>query len=201
MRVLLIGSPFANLANIERALRFAGAELEVSVDPGRIRSATRVVLPGVGSFAASAKWLRDTSLEPAIHEAVARGAWFLGICVGHQLLFSESTEMGLTRGIGLISGTVGRFNTALPVPQIGWNSVRLSDVPLFEGVPSQTSFYFVNSYRAADVPAAAEIGVASYGERFPAAVQKGRVAGVQFHPEKSSVQGIRVLQNFVRISC
>lgn len=191
--MILVDSPFANIANIARALRAAGATLEVTRDARRVASAAKVVLPGVGSFAAARTWLAENGLDRALLQATNRGAWLLGICVGHQLLFDSSEEMGTTRGLGLVRGDVRRFAGALPVPQIGWNRVSARG-PLFDGVERE-AFYFVNSYAARG--AASEIASADYDGPFTAAVQRGRVFGVQFHPEKSSRAGLRVLRNFV----
>ena len=190
MNVTLIDSPVANVANIARALRAAGAELHVTRDADAIAGARKLVLPGVGSFVAAMRWLEANAIDAAIERAVRGGAALLGICVGHQLLFDVSYEMGTTPGLGLVRGEVRKFEGPLPVPQIGWNSVE-SDTAL---VP-RASFYFVNSYAALDSPHA--IARADYGGPFIAAVQNGRVFGVQFHPEKSSKAGLQVLRNFV----
>jgi len=203
----LIDSPVANVANIARALRATGASLDVTRDADAIARASKLVLPGVGSFGAAMSWLIETRIDHAIRTAVANGASLLGICVGHQLLFDASHEMGTTPGLGLLRGEVHRFEGPLPVPQIGWNRVsggqailpvrtgKIACPPLFEGIDEGTAFYFVNSYAARD--AASEIASAEYNGRFTAAVQQGRVFGVQFHPEKSSRAGLRVLRNFV----
>lgn len=193
--MILIDSPFANTANIARALRACGAALEVSRDPARIATADKLVLPGVGSFAAAMRWLEETHIDVAIRAALDRNAFLLGICVGHQLLFDSSTEHGATRGLGIIAGTIERLNGPLAVPQIGWNRVTATGA-LFDGIERGAAFYFVNSYaaRATD----AEIATADYNGRFTAAVQRDHIAGVQFHPEKSSQAGLRVLGNFVR---
>ncbi|HEV7428718.1 MAG TPA: imidazole glycerol phosphate synthase subunit HisH [Thermoanaerobaculia bacterium] len=193
MKTTLIDSPVANVANIARALRTAGADLEITSDPIAIASAQKLVLPGVGSFIAAMQWLTENAIDRAIHEAVEGGASLLGVCVGHQLLFDVSHEMGTTRGLGLIRGEVHKFRGILPVPQIGWNHVAAKG-PLFEGVEDGV-FYFVNSYAAANAPD--EIARADYGGAFTAAVNCGRVFGVQFHPEKSSAAGLRVLRNFI----
>jgi len=193
MKTTLIDSPVANVANIARALRVAGAELEVTRDVSTIASARKLVLPGVGSFVAATRWLTENKIDTAIRDAVNRGASLLGICVGHQLLFDSSTEMGATPGLGLVRGEVRQFDGILPVPQIGWNRVAARG-PLFEGVESDV-FYFVNSYAAMNAPD--EIGRADYGGPFTAAVQRERVFGVQFHPEKSSSAGLRVLRNYI----
>ncbi|HSY52654.1 MAG TPA: imidazole glycerol phosphate synthase subunit HisH [Thermoanaerobaculia bacterium] len=189
----LIDSPVANVANIARALRAAGAELDVTRDAATIANAQKLVLPGVGSFIAAMRWLTENKIDDAIREAVTRGASLLGICVGHQLLFDVSHEMGVTPGLGLVRGEVRQFDRVLPVPQIGWNRVSARG-PLFEGVENGV-FYFVNSYAALNAPD--EIARADYGGPFTAAVQHERVFGVQFHPEKSSTAGLRVLRNYI----
>ncbi|MEA2329560.1 MAG: imidazole glycerol-phosphate synthase subunit HisH [Thermoanaerobaculia bacterium] len=193
MKTTLIDSPVANVANIARALRTAGAALEVTSDPIAIANAPKLVLPGVGSFIAAMQWLTTNRIDDAIRDAVKRGASLLGVCVGHQLLFDVSHEMGTTPGLGLIRGEVHKFGGILPVPQIGWNRVA-SRGSLFDGVEGG-AFYFVNSYAAVNAPD--EIARADYGGPFTAAVQRDRVFGVQFHPEKSSTAGLRVLRNFV----
>ena len=198
METTLIDSPVANVANIARALRACGAELRVTADPEVIASARQLVLPGVGSFVAAMRWLTEHSIDRAIHQALAQGASLLGICVGHQLLFDRSHEMGTTPGLGLIRGEVRKFESVLPVPQIGWNRVETSGqdrAGLFRGIASGTPFYFVNSFAAISV--ASEIARADYGGSFTAAVSDGRVSGLQFHPEKSSTAGLRVLRNYV----
>jgi glutamine amidotransferase len=197
MITTLIDSPVANVANIARALRTVGAELQVTRDPDAIASAEKLVLPGVGSFIAAMRWLEEKRIDNAIRAAVANGASLLGVCVGHQLLFDVSHEMGTTAGLGLVRGEVHKFEGALPVPQIGWNRIQTATGrggALFDGVESGV-FYFVNSYAASNAPD--EIAHADYGGSFTAAVQHDRIFGVQFHPEKSSAAGLRVLRNFV----
>jgi imidazole glycerol-phosphate synthase subunit HisH len=171
--------------------------LNVTRDPDAIARAGKIVLPGVGSFSAAMEWLRENNIDEAIGAAVARGAALLGICVGHQVLFDLSQEMGATRGLGLVAGKVTRLQGPLPVPQIGWNRVR-GRGPLFDGIAESSAFYFVNSYAARN--SRSEIATADYNGSFTAAVQQERVFGVQFHPEKSSAAGLRVLRNFVTCS-
>lgn len=194
MRVTLVDSPVANVANIQRALQAAGAELERTSDPAAIAKAEKIVLPGVGAFAAAMAWLRETRIDAALQDATAAGASLLGICVGHQVLFDESNELGTTRGLGLLRGSVERLEGAMPVPQIGWNRVTARG-PLFDGIDEATPFYFVNSYAVRN--AEDETASGEYNGRFTAAVQHERIFGVQFHPEKSSTAGLRVLRNFV----
>jgi glutamine amidotransferase len=198
MELVLIDSPVANVANIARALRSVGAELRLTRDADVVRNARRIVLPGVGSFIAAMRWLEDMRIDAALRVAVGRGATLLGICVGHQVLFESSTEMGATRGLGLLGGDVRKLEGPLPVPQIGWNRIAFDSTPLFAGIDSGTPFYFVHSYAAAGVPS--EIARAYYGHSFTAAAHEDRVFGVQFHPEKSSSAGLQVLKNFVELS-
>jgi imidazole glycerol-phosphate synthase subunit HisH len=192
MEVVLIDSPVANTANIARALRTVGAEVRLTRDAGEIARASKIVLPGVGSFRAAMSWVCANRIDSALRTATSAGATLLGICVGHQLLFESSDEMGITPGLGLLKGQVRKLECTLPVPQIGWNRVEFSNGPLFQG---GAPFYFVNSYAARS--ADAEIATATYGTPFTAAVQSGRVFGVQFHPEKSSTAGLQILRNFV----
>jgi imidazole glycerol-phosphate synthase subunit HisH len=187
LKTTLIDSPVANVANIARALRVCGADLELTRDPNVVREAKQIVLPGVGSFGAAMAWIESMRIDIALRQAVANGAWLLGICVGHQLLFESSDELGVARGLGLLRGDVRKLDGPLPIPQIGWNRVRWSW--------GTDSFYFVNSYAARNVPS--EIATADYGGSFTAAARQGRVFGVQFHPEKSSTAGLRVLRNFL----
>jgi len=211
VNVTLVDSPVANVANITRALLAAGAALHVTRAAATIARATKLVLPGVGSFVAARAWLAETKIDRAIAEAVAHGAALLGICVGHQLLFDVSHEHGKTRGLGLVRGEVRRFEGPLPVPQIGWNRVFSecggkaaalesggSATALLKDIEPGTAFYFVHSFAVRDTES--EIAFAEYNGRFTAAVQQGRVFGVQFHPEKSSAAGLRVLRNFIACS-
>jgi glutamine amidotransferase len=198
MELVLIDSPVANVANIHRALASAGATVTLSADVATIADARKLVLPGVGSFAAAMSWLDVSAVAAALRTAVARGASLLGVCVGHQLLFDDSDEDGLRPGLGLLRGSVRRYEGAMPVPQIGWNRVRAAAHPLFAGIDDGTPFYFVNSYRVAG--AASEIASSDYAGAFTAAAANGRVAGVQFHPEKSSHAGRRLLRNFVELA-
>src|SRR5512140_2254225 len=132
MELTLIDSPVANVANIARALRAAGATLHVTREVDVIARSPKLVLPGVGTFTAAMRWLEETGIDDAIRRAVSSGSALLGICVGHQLLFDVSHEMGVTRGLALVPGEVRPYDGTLPVPQIGWNCVSSSGVsPLF----------------------------------------------------------------------
>lgn len=199
MEVTLIDSPFANLGSIRRSLEAAGAEVSLSSSPEEIAASRAVVLPGVGSFGPAARWIRESGIARGLTEARDRSASILGICLGHQLLFENSEEGGGESGLGFIRGTVRRFDRGLPVPQIGWNRVNLKPDWLFDGIEDQASFYFVHSYYATGLSPESEIATAYYAVDYPVAARNGKVTGVQFHPERSSAAGIRVLSNFVRL--
>jgi glutamine amidotransferase len=194
---LLIDSPFSNLDSMGRGLARVGADLRVSSDPRAIAAARCIVLPGVGAYAVAMGWLERSGVAAALRDAVSAGASLLGVCLGHQLLFDDSDEMGATRGLGFIHGSVRRFPEGVRVPKIGWNRVAFDGDPLFDGIASGTSFYFVHSFRAVSVAPSSEIATADYGGAFNAAARQGRVCGVQFHPEKSSSAGLRLLENFL----
>jgi glutamine amidotransferase len=196
MPLTLVESPVANLANIGRALSAVGAEVVLTADPAVIAASRTIVLPGVGSFGAAMAWLRSSGVAEALETAAGNGASLLGICVGHQVLFQSSEEAPGVDGLGLLEGTVRRLSGDVAVPQIGWNRVTVArPSPLFDGLPEETAFYFVNSYAAMSVES--EVAHAYYGSPFTAAAARGAIAGLQFHPEKSSRAGLTVLRNFV----
>ncbi|MGH9458233.1 MAG: imidazole glycerol phosphate synthase subunit HisH [Thermoanaerobaculia bacterium] len=197
MNALLVDSPIANLASIAGALREVGATVEVSADPARIAVAERIVLPGVGSFAPAMRWLDGSGTGVALRRAAWNGAAILGVCLGQQLLFESSEEGDSAPGLALLGGAVRRLPPDLPLPLIGWNAVGFAADPLFDGIRSGQEFYFVHSFRADAADPDDVVATASYGEAYPAAVRRARICGVQFHPEKSSAAGLRVLANFM----
>lgn len=196
MTVTVIDSPFSNIRNVLCALERIGAEPLVTADAEIVKRADHLVLPGVGSFAASREWLRAAGLDTSIRAAATQGAALLGICVGHQLFFEASEEMGRSEGLGFFRGLISRFETGRSVPQIGWNPVEHRETPLFDGIEQETPFFFANSYQSPDVDTAQCVASADYGGRFVAAAASGRVWGVQFHPERSGQAGLRLLRNF-----
>ena len=211
MSIVVIDYHKGNLLSVERGLAAAGADVVVSDDPSAIRAADGLVLPGVGAFADAAAALDELGQRAAIVEAVEAGTPFLGICLGMHLLFEGGTEHApqsgpLPRGLGLVAGTVDampRVDAAgrpYKVPHVGWNAVEFAEPnPLFEGIAPGEFFYFTHSFIA---PAsAATVAETVHSVAFPSAVQvPGRpVWGVQFHPEKSSDAGARLLANFVTI--
>ena len=201
MRVTVIDYKAGNLPSVLQALRHLGAEPVVTdSDLSLIERAERIVLPGVGHFAATER-LDLTGMTPAIRAAVKRGVPFLGICVGMQWLYSGSTEAVGQSGFGAFEGRCSRFpECGEKVPHVGWNSLEVRGTPrLMKGVKDGEYVYFTHSYRApvaADTAAAAE-----YIEPFAAAVERGNVMGVQFHPEKSGEAGLKILRNFLEWTC
>ncbi len=189
-----------NLRSVEKALERVGARAVITSDHEAIRSADGLVLPGVGAFPKAMGRIRELGLDAELRAAAGHGRPILGICLGLQLLFDSSIELGGDEGLGLLSGPV----TAIPaggrkVPHIGWAAVTWERPDrLTEGLRPGEPFYFVHSF--APEPAGEEtIGTAGYGGRFACVAGKGQTWGVQFHPEKSGAAGLRLLQNFISI--
>ena len=204
--VALIDYGSGNLRSAEKALRRAAgerADIVVTSDPDAVARADRIVLPGVGAFAACMAHLRERDgLVEAMTEAVKdRGAPFLGVCVGMQLLATRGLEFGETPGLGWIEGDVVRMepaNPALKVPHMGWNALEVArGHPLLEGEPQGAHMYFTHSFALKPADPDDVVAFADHGGVFVAAVARGNVAGVQFHPEKSQAAGLKLLSNFL----
>lgn len=200
MRVTVIDYRAGNLTSVVKALRSLGAEVTVADDPESVRSAERIVLPGVGHFAATRR-LAETGIQAAVAGAIARGVPFLGICVGLQWLFGGSTEAPECAGLAALPGSCQRFAPGKKVPHVGWNSLSIRpDSRLFTGVDDGSFAYFTHAYWAP--VGAATVATTTYDEPFSAAVESGHIMGVQFHPEKSGEIGLKVLRNFLELpSC
>jgi glutamine amidotransferase len=193
--IVVIDYKVGNVESVCNAFRHIGCQAELSRDPGRIERASGLVLPGVAAFGYAMEAL-GTAAEP-VQRAARAGTPILGICVGHQLLFDESTEYGPHAGLGLVRGTVVPIPAEQTVPHMGWNLVELpAEMDLFAGLGPAKHFYFAHSYYARVEDEQAKIAYVDYGARLTASVQKGNIYGVQFHPEKSSTQGLQVLKNF-----
>ena len=198
MSVAIIDYGVGNLRSVEKAFHAGGVEAVVSADEGVLRSAEKLVLPGVGAFRACMDALTERGFDQLVRERVAEGTPLLGVCVGMQMLFEESEEFGTTSGLGFLRGRVRRFPEGLHVPQVGWNQVGWkSGHALSEGIGDKTFFYFVHSFFCEADEAAAVVGETEYGLTYPSVVARGNVCGVQFHPEKSQAAGLRLLKNFV----
>ncbi|AEU35353.1 imidazole glycerol phosphate synthase subunit HisH [Granulicella mallensis] len=202
--IAVIDYKAGNLTSVVKALKHLGANgIVITQDPAEVLRADKIVLPGVGHFQ-STQLLADLGLTQATREAVAKGTPFLGICVGLQWLYEGSTEAPETAGLGHFGGQCERFpatfeGTELKSPHVGWNSLEnvREDSRLLAGVTPGSFVYYTHSWRA---PVSADTAAATmYGGAFTAAVERGNVMGVQFHPEKSAETGLRVLQNFLAL--
>jgi imidazole glycerol-phosphate synthase subunit HisH len=202
-RVVVLDYGAGNLRSVVKAFEHEGAAVELSGDPEVARRAERLVLPGQGHFGQCIGRLRESGLAEAVHEVVASGRPFLGICVGMQLLYEGSEEAPGDPGLGLLPGQIRRIPTSLPLPHVGWNAVRFTDRarndPLLAGVARDEPryFYHVHSYALLDPEGEQLLGECTYDAPFGSIVGDGNVWGIQFHPEKSQEEGLRILRNFV----
>jgi glutamine amidotransferase len=197
--VAIVDYGMGNRRSVEKALEHVGARTIVSSDPDRLIRAAGLVVPGVGAFPRAMANLERLGLADLIRRRVAAGTPVLGVCLGMQLAFERSTEMGGAEGLGLIAGEVRPLVAdGLKLPHIGWSEVTFSQPasPLSANLPERCAFYHVHSFAPVPSDPADVIGTAEYGERFVTAVRRGSFYGVQFHPEKSSAAGLRMLQNF-----
>jgi imidazole glycerol-phosphate synthase subunit HisH len=187
-----------NLNSVCKSLRAVGADLLVTQRPEDLKNATRIVLPGVGHFASTER-LMSSGIGDALRDRVAEGVPFLGICVGLQWLFGGSTEAPDTRGLGVFPEICERFPASVKSPHVGWNSLDLvHESRLLRGLPKSPYVYFTHSYRAPVVTATA--AVTNYGGAFSAVIERDNWMAVQFHPEKSGAVGLKILENFMKVS-
>lgn len=206
--ITILNYKIGNVRSVEKAVSRAIQELGLehrvvlSADPDLILGSDGVILPGVGAFGACITNLNAAGLAPVVYQVVEAGIPLLGICVGMQMLFEESEEMGTWQGLGLLPGRVRRFPDTLRTPQIGWNQLHLRrpDDPLLAGVPDGAYAYFVHSYYCEPADSNDILTTTEYGIEYASAVGRGRIWGVQFHPEKSQQVGIRILKNFVGLA-
>lgn len=199
--IAIIDYGMGNLRSVEKGFEHAGvAGVRVTSDPAVIAAADGLVLPGVGAFRDAAAHLKSAGVREIVLERIGAGVPFLGICLGMQLLADVGLEDGEWEGLGVLGGTCELLPPGVKVPHIGWNTVEYPrDGALFAGIPEGTAFYFVHSYHLKPTDPACVVGTATYGITFGAAVERNNVYAAQFHPEKSSSAGLRLLGNFGEI--
>jgi imidazole glycerol phosphate synthase glutamine amidotransferase subunit len=203
--VVLLDYGAGNLRSVAKAFEHEGAEVVLTDDPAVARAADRLVLPGQGHFGQCMTRLEERGLGDAVRGHVAAGRPFLGICVGMQLLYEGSDEAPGVPGLGLLPGTVRRIPTELPLPHVGWNAVefvRAAEAdPLLAGVagPEPRWFYHVHGYAVLESDGEHVLGRCTYGDAFASIVGRDNLRGIQFHPEKSQEDGLRILRNFVEM--
>ena len=199
--ITMIDYGIGNLRSVQKALEYVGARVQIAAGAAQIEAAKKLVLPGVGAFGAGMDALHRRGLASPIKDAVAAGVPLLGICLGMQLLFDESEELGAHQGLGLIPGRVLRFQGPdLLVPHMGWNQIEHDGShPLLQGVSPGAHAYFVHSYYCQPQSPRITIGATTYGQPFAAIIALDNVYGLQFHPEKSQHVGLRLLQNYLTL--
>ena len=202
MKIAIIDYGMGNLHSAAKALEKVGAQVTVTRDPELVRQADKVILPGVGAFGDCMKNLNERGLAPVIHEVIAAGKPFLGICVGLQMLFEGSEEDPGVAGLGIFKGMVRKIAApGLKIPHMGWNNLEYrTSSSLFQGLPPAAYVYFVHSVHAVPTDESCITAVTDYGGQVTAAVGRGLVQAVQFHPEKSSAVGLKILANFKEMS-
>ena len=200
MKIAIIDYGVGNLRSVEKAFTSQGIEAVVTSDEKILRSADKLVLPGVGAFKACMDGLRVRGFDELVLEAAGAGKPIIGLCVGLQMMFDEGHEFGVHKGLGLMPGRVVRFPEKLRVPHIGWNQVEFKrEHKVFTDLPSQTFFYFVHSFYVESSDQTCVLGETDYGMRYASICGRNNIVGVQFHPEKSQTAGLKLLKNFAEL--
>jgi imidazole glycerol-phosphate synthase subunit HisH len=204
MKIAIVDYDMGNLHSVCKALEFAGAETFITHVPSELASADAIVLPGVGSFDPAVKKIRDRDLEQPLKDIIASGKPFLGICLGLQILFDRSDE-GQEAGLGIMPGTVRKFQSEpnLTIPQMGWNQLDLSqpNCPLWGTLDTSAWVYFDHSYYVEPSQSSVSAAMVTHGSQtVTAAIAQDNVMAVQFHPEKSSTTGLKILSNFIQMA-
>lgn len=197
--IAIIDYGMGNLRSVEKAFEHVGHRAFIARQPEEVSKASHVVLPGVGGFPECMRNLERTGMSDAVYKSIESGKQFLGICLGLQLLFSESEEFGPHKGLNILEGRVVRFSLGqeYKVPHMGWNQIRmLMDVPLLKGVPDNSFVYFVHSYHVVPADKGIIATLSGYGSDFVSSISKENIFACQFHPEKSQEVGLRMLKNF-----
>ena len=204
MKIGIVDYNMGNLASVINAFDKVGANVVVESDPSKLKEYDKLILPGVGAFADAMEHLKQNGMDTAVKEYASTGKPLLGICLGMQLLFESSEEFGESQGLGLISGKVvafdeQKFDHKLKIPHMGWNEMfQQKNCPLFDGLDKEFYLYFVHSFHALCDDKYA-IGKTYYGYEFVSCVQKDNIYGIQPHPEKSHENGLKIIENFVKL--
>ncbi len=203
--IVIVDYGMGNLKSVQNAFAAVGYKTVITDDPNQIKKASALVLPGVGAFRDAIKFLKDKNIESELIEAIKSGKPFLGICLGMQLLFTFSEEGGLFQGLDIISGKVRRFPDSVKCPHLGWNKIKFTynsnnTNPIFRDISDESYFYFVHSYYCEPDNWEAICSTTDYGLVFSSSIRRDNLYGVQFHPEKSSKQGLKILKNFGDLS-
>ena len=198
--IAIIDYGMGNLRSVQKAFEKVGAAAVVTADRAAIESASALVLPGVGAFGDAMANLREAGLVESIRRAIEERKPFLGICLGMQLLFEISEEIGIHHGLGVFKGQVRRFGVNLKVPHMGWNQIHIRHPdPLLAGVPDGSYVYFVHSYYVEPADPEIVLATTDYGMDFASIIGRDVIYGIQFHPEKSQDVGLKILHNFAAI--
>ena len=195
--IAIVDYGMGNLRSVEKGFLKVGVDARVVREPQAVDDADAVVLPGVGAFRDCIRNLTQTSMTESIMRSIQKGKPYLGICLGLQVLFTESEEFGIYKGLDVFKGRVVRFQIGLKVPHMGWNNVKiLRKTPIFDGIQDESFFYFVHSYYVVPDDTAVVSTTTDYGITFTSMVWKDNIFATQFHPEKSQESGLRILKNF-----
>ncbi len=200
MYIAIVNYNMGNIKSVENAFRKIGAEIKVTSDPEVINSSSAIVLPGVGAFKDAINNLKDLKLLDVIKENINKKL-FLGICLGMQLLYEYSMEDGKSRGLGVLKGFVGKIPSVVKVPHMGWNQIKIinKNNKLFSDIDNGENFYFIHSYHIIPENRNVISSVTDYGIEIVSSIEKGNIYGFQFHPEKSSTIGLKILNNFWKL--
>ena len=201
--IAIVDYGMGNLRSVQKALEHVGAEAVLTSDRATIEAAAGLVFPGQGCYPDAMRQLTRLGLVEVLREWVRAGRPFLGVCLGHQLIFDESAEGGHVEGLGLLAGKVVRFSPGRKIPHMGWNSIHKTEAgeacPLLDGVKDGSYFYFVHSYYPVPEDESVVAATTDYTDTFASVIRQGNVFSTQFHPEKSQAPGLRVLENFVAL--
>lgn len=199
--IAILDFGLGNLKSIQNGFRNLGHEAMITRDELSIKDADGIILPGVGAFKDGMDRLRKANFVPHIQDALSQGKPILGICLGLQLLFDESEEFGIHKGLGFLKGRVKCFTGPFKIPHMGWNTLHIKrEIPLLHGIREGAFFYFVHSFYAESEDEKIVAGETEYGITFPSVVQLGNLMATQFHPEKSSDAGLKILDNFAKLT-